>query len=181
MRIESDIVKTTVALIALVGAFVGGLWLPRHREAADLQERIAAREKQIATDEQGAQGIEDLRQAVEDLSRKATQVNHTVPTRTDMAELLRGIGTQIALAKLTEQEVQTESVVAGADYQMIPLSLRCRGPFGGVYDFIHSLESGPRLIRCSRLTLSGSPAKPEEPLTVRLEMATFAAVEKATP
>ena len=42
MRIESDIVKTTVALIALVGAFVGGLWLPRHREAADLVARTGS-------------------------------------------------------------------------------------------------------------------------------------------
>jgi Tfp pilus assembly protein PilO len=177
MRIESDQIKTALALGVVVAVYALAFWLPRQREAAQLKADIAAQQRQHAANSQTAQDIARLRQAVSDLQRRAAASDASLPTTADPGALLRGVGARMADARLTDQEVQTETPVAGADYLLIPLSLRCRGSFGGVYDFLAGFESGDRLIRCTQLSISGTPTAPDEPLVVRLEVMTFAAVE----
>lgn len=173
MQIEKDFKITAGVLLALAVAFGGVSWWPRSQERADLESRVESAKKQLGVDRKGSQGLGELRDHVADLRRQSQDTHKVVPTSNDLADLLRRINSELVAFGMKNQEVQTEVVVSGADFNVIPLRLRFEGDFEGLFGFVKNIESMSRLTRITKLDVAGVPTKPGEPLLVRLELATF--------
>lgn len=173
MQIEKDYKFTAGILLALGVAFAALSWWPRSQEQAELETRIDATKKQLGVDRKGAQGLDELRDYVADLRRQSQNTHKVVPASNDLADLLRRINAELVAFGMKNQEVQTEVIVTGSDFNVIPLRLRFEGDFEGLFGFVKNIESMSRLTRITKLDVAGVPTKPGEPLLVRLELATF--------
>lgn len=179
MPIERDQKIALAAALALIGGFVIFGWWPRRLERAALEERISAHQTQLGVDRRGAMGLEEMRRHVAELRDQAAHANKVVPTGSELADVLHRLNAELHGQDMTQVEIQTESMVEGADFNVIPLMLKFTGEFGGVFSVVKSIESMSRLTRINRLEIAGVPTQPAEPVTVRLELTTFSAGEQA--
>ena len=181
MRIESDILKTGGALAVLVGVFVGVVWLPHQGRMNDIDAQVQSRRQQVQSRRAEAKAFETLRDEVEALEAEYAALGRSIPASSDVSPFLSQIGRDLASVGLTDSEIQSETVVTGGDASVIPLSLRIRGSYDQLFDFLRSVETGQRLTRVHDLKITGSPLKKDEPLTVRVELSTFSVTgEQAT-
>ena len=175
MRIDSDQKVTLFILAALGAVFVLALWLPRQAQINELNERIEKHQRQVGYDRRDAAGLTDLAGNVRDLKLAVDTSKNYVPDRSELANLLRQLSAEMVRQELTDRVVQTEAVELGADYNVIPLRLTFRGSYDGAFRFIQYAESMRRLIRINRLAITGRPTRPNEPVSVEIELCTFSA------
>lgn len=173
MQIEKDIKLTALAIMLCLVAFAVFSWWPRSQEQAALAAAIESNKKQLGVDRKGIQGIDELREHVSELRRSARSVNKIVPHTSDLADVLRRINSELLAQGMSNQEVQTQAIIKGSDFNVIPLSLRFEGEYGGIFEFVKNIEGMARLTRINRLDISGVPTKSTEPVLVRMELTTF--------
>lgn len=173
MRIEKDIKWTALAIVLCGGAFAGLSWWPRSQERVTLAAEVESNKKQLGVDRKGVQGLDELREQVIDLRRTAQNTNRVVPDSNDLADVLRRLNSELLAQGMSNQEVQTQAIVNGSDFNVIPMSLRFEGEYPGAFEFVKNIEHMSRLTRINRLEISGEPTKPDVPVVVRLELSTF--------
>lgn len=172
MRVERDQVILVAAITAvLVGFGVLG-YMPIRSGRQESKERIDVYKAQLASDLAGARQLPKLREEVAALQEALGGSQRDVPTQSELASLLRTLSSELDRQQVTDKEVQTRAIQSGADYNVLPVSLRFTGTFGAVYGFVRQIESMPRLIRIDRLELSGTPDGAGR-LTARIELSTF--------
>ncbi len=173
MRIEKDIMITALAVALCGAAFAALSWWPRSNERAALAAGIEADKRQLGVDRKGVQGLDELREHVGELREAARSANKIVPHTSDLADVLRRLNSELLAQGMSHQEIQTQAIVSGADFNVIPLSMRFQGDYPGIFEFVKNIEGMNRLTRVNRLDVSGVPTKPGEPILVRLELTTF--------
>lgn len=173
MQIEKDIRFTALAVVLCAVAYAGLSWWPRSTERTTLAANIEANKKQLGVDRKGVQGIDELREQVKELRSAARNANKIVPVTSDLADVLRRLNSELLAQGMSHQEVQTQAIVNGSDFNVIPLSMRFQGDYPGIFEFVKNIENMPRLTRINRLEISGVPTNPNEPVLVRLELTTF--------
>ena len=177
MRLESDQIKTLAALALLLIGFIAGLWLPTRLERAALQGRIDDHRRQLDDDLFGADSVPELRRHVADLQDLIARSDRQVPPTHDLGPLLGTISARFADHALLDPEILTDTIVRGRDYDVIPLSLRFGGTYDHVYAFLRDVEAMKRLVRVYQLQVTGNPTRPDDPVIVRMRLATFSAAE----
>jgi len=182
MRIEQDQIKALVILSCLVGAFVLGLWLPHRLKNDRLRARINAAQAELGIVPVSPRELTDLAADVQRKREELGAATRYVPENTEIAELLRQLSSRLEQRQVVDQELLTEAIVRGSEFSVIPVSLKFRGTFPSVFQFIRDVESMRRQMQINLVELSRSPGKPHEPLDVKLELSTFAAqTGEATP
>jgi len=181
MRIEFDQKATVLAVLLLIGLFAGLCWWPRQRERTALRAQVEKHAAQLAADRQRADALPVVREQVAKLRREAADSNKIVPQTSELADLLRRLTSQLDTQNMQEQEIQTEAIVSGAEFNVIPLTLRFAGSYEGVFGFVRGVESMSRLTRINVLEIVGVPTKPQEPVTVRMDITTFSTAGAKQP
>ncbi|MEX2216453.1 MAG: type 4a pilus biogenesis protein PilO [Phycisphaeraceae bacterium] len=174
MRTESDILKALGIVVALVAAFVVAVWFPHRAEMNQIQSQIDARRQDDARQLSEVKKFEQLRKQVATLETQFASLGKSIPASTDISPLLAQLGRELAQVSLTDSEIQSETVIHGGDISVIPLTFRIRGSYSQFFDFLRAVESGDRLTRVHDVKITGTPLKRDEPLTIRLEISTFA-------
>jgi Tfp pilus assembly protein PilO len=179
MRIEPDTKATLAVLGVILVGLAGAIGWPRFQERGELEARIEAHKKQLGVDRAGAQGFAELRHRVDELRQQALTTKKTVPPTSELADLLRTLTSDLNAQDMQKLEVQTEAIVEGPDFNVIPLSLKFEGGYDGVFGFVRSVEAMPRLTRINKLEIVSTPRQPEL-VSVRLELTTFSATGAQT-
>lgn len=173
MRIERDQVTTMVILLAITIGFALGVWWPLRNWQQGLQVELDTVRQQINSDRGRTVGLTAMGQEVVQLQAAVARHTRVVPRTGELASLIRDISAELKIHQIADPEINTLAAVHGDDYSFVPLTLRFRGSFLPVFRFLRNLESMDRLLRVSRLELSGDPQRPEDGLMVRLELAAF--------
>ncbi len=179
MQIDKDQKATFAIIVMLLAGFGFGVYLPNRIEQGQLKDRIAVGQQQLQVNQKNAKGLDDLRVAVEDMRHTLETASKLIPKSNELATFLRSVDSELDHQNMIEAEKLTERIINGRDYNVIPLTLRFRGGYDGVFQFVHNLENEERLIRINRLEVKGKPSKPEEPVDVRVELTTFSAPAEA--
>ncbi len=177
MRIEKDQIRSVIILLAMAAGFYFVGWRPQQAERAELNARVQNTQEQLGVNRQGVSNLSELRRLVEQMSEQALTSHEAVPTSTELADLLRSLTNELQTQRMIEPEIETEAIIAGEDFNVIPLSLHFRGSFEGLAGFLRKVESLPRLIRIHKLHIDAAPTKPGEPIEVSLQMTTFSTFE----
>lgn len=180
MQVERDQVKTLLVVALIVAVFVGGVWFPMSRKRAALRDELKQLDADVRTGRTATVGLTALGHQIVLLEDEVKDSDKYVPAQPDLASLLRQWTTQLKQGGATDEEIQTQPVVRGDEFSLIPIKLKFRGSFDTVYDFLQYVEGMNRLSRFTELEVEGSPEKPGEPVTVRIELSTFYAPAEAT-
>ncbi len=173
MQIEKDMKFTALAIVLCGAAYAGLSHWPRSQERTTLAAEVEANKKQLGVDRKGVQGLGEMREQVIELRKTAVNTNRIVPDSSDLADVLRRLNSEMLAQGMSNQEVQTQAIVSGADFNVIPMSLRFEGEYPGIFEFVKNIETMSRLTRINRLEISGEPTKPDVPVIARLELTTF--------
>jgi Tfp pilus assembly protein PilO len=172
MRIEKDILKTVCVLVVLVVLFTVLAWLPLGERREHTHDRIVTARKVARTPDQSTGEIAKLRKAVGDLTAVVERAQKVVPKTTELASMIRMFSTKMKQLGMTDPEIQTQQIVEGANYNVIPLSLKFQGDYSGFFQFIKAAEAQDRLIRIHDLQLKGNPTQ-DEPVSVSIQLTAF--------
>ncbi len=172
--------RTVLMVIGLCLAFAGGLWLPQHLRASRLKDQIAQARTQIQEDQDDAAQLTQRCASVARLQQVLEHSDKVVPVEDPQADLLRQLTKQVRGNGLEQAELVTHTIAIGADYRMIPLTLRVTGPFPGVFGLVRDIEADARVVRISRLEIGRTGDKPGQ-VEATLELATFFAPQEEQP
>lgn len=178
MRIERDQIRTLAVVGALTAAFMGLLWLPNHNQKQRLTERIEQAKNQLESDKAVTVMLPALARELSQLKQQLSTSNKQIPKSDGISELLRQLSGDLQNQQAIDQEIQTQPIVAGADYSVVPVTLSFKGSCPAVFDFVRKVEAGRRLVRITRLSLHNDLSKPTEPLKARIELCTFFSAAK---
>lgn len=181
MRIEKDQKRALATVGILVVVFAVGLWLPHRLQERRLYQQIQAAQKQLGFDRASSQGLGKLARDVIALREVTDRSQKYVPQQTELAPLLRQLSTDLQVQEAVDQVLETESGRSGQDYSVIPVKLKFKGSFPGTFGFIKSIESMRRLVRVTRLNARMDVTKPNEPLTVEVQVCAFSSSSEEAP
>lgn len=173
MRLERD-QKITLGVVAGVAvAAAAALWFPQRFIEQAVRARISSAQAAISTEPVKHDKLSDLSRQAAELREQLAANRGRIGSEPDLAGLLRQISTGVQQCKLSEPEVQTQPILAGADFNVIPVTLRCRGSFASAYAFLTYAESMPRFVRVTSMTVDTNPHKPADPLEIQVQLCGF--------
>ncbi|MBI1335681.1 MAG: type 4a pilus biogenesis protein PilO [Phycisphaera sp.] len=173
MRIEKDQFKTLGVLVAMGCVFVFALWMPHHKRMEALRDRVVTAQRQMGVDRQSTAALVGLAQEVLDLKQQLGESSRFVPEGDDLADLLKQLSNDLESHNVFDREMQTRSAVNYANFSLIPVTLRFRGSFPAVYDFLDKIESMRRVVRVDRVQAEGRPGKGDGLVDAQIELSAF--------
>jgi len=174
MKLKSDEKRTLAAavVVLLVGVIGGGA--PYAWRHAVLRDRIDQAERQLGFDRQRERNLTHLASEVAAMQEMVRGSQKYVPAEPEVASFLRMLSEELAAVGVSA-ELKQRDRVEGRDFTIVPVDVEFEGGFGAAQRFIARTESMPRLLRFDRLVLERRREDLSVPLSVRLEMTTFAA------
>ncbi len=175
-----DAVGTAVCVLAsLIGYLTTGEPLLEqrsataglHRELQTQQERNAALRAAIATVK------ERLTLVRQELAAGRVRLDSATHINTRIA----GLTGYLSDCELQVDDVQTDRVASGPQYELVPITIVGRGACRQCVRFLHGLCTTFPDMSVMRVELSGNPAQPSEPETFRLALFWYAAPSGLTP
>ena len=181
MRIEKDQIISGVVLVVLAAVFVFGAWMPMRSKKAALVARIDRLNQELGPQRAEIANLAGLVEQEQLLTNELEQATRYVPEDVQLAALLSDLNAQIDALGVQDAKIEQEDMIIGIDYQIIPLSLRLKGKFLPIFDFVRQIESMDRLVRINSLeiALERAPWTPDTLLRVDIQLDTFAAVPES--
>lgn len=156
-------------LVPLVAA--GLLWLPATLQKKRLSGEIVSLQAQSEDSQAITVELEALRQQQVQIEQEFARSDRYLPDDVQLASLLSELDTMIESLDLEDPKIaQIENLLVGADYNVMPLSVKMKGHFVSVFDFLRHLESLPRLTRITHLELEAEDGEHLGRGRVRLDM-----------
>ncbi len=138
-------------LLVVMGVLVGVL--PRVSAIGELKDEAESLRDRAQRADNGAAEIARLEERLGAAQVIATSAIKEIPTRNDIAGLIRQLTSRLDLLGMTEREITTGGVEDVGNAMSAPMTVRMKGPFLGVQDAIEWLESLPRLVRILRVKI----------------------------
>lgn len=174
MRIERDQIVTLGAISGLAILFVLGGWLPMQNRRSQADRQAGEISQQLSGTRQGATGLAKLARDVQALKDQVGDSPRYVPQEGELAGLLRQLSSELADQQVQDQMIQTQSMVSGEDFNLMPVRLTFRGTFPATFAFLRHIEYMDRVVQVNRLEVDGT-AGADKPLNVILDLSTFSA------
>lgn len=171
MRIDPTQKKIAAVMTLLVALFVGLGWYPARRDIAKLRKQISETQQQIMGAAGKADDLAQLDRQVKQIRREIASNSKVIPTRGELAELIRQLSTTIENAELRDQSISTEQTIQGDNYVTLPIRVTFNGPAPNAFRFVNAVESMPRLMQVTNMQLSND--KSGQSVTAQLELNTY--------
>ncbi len=156
------VLVSVVGYLALVGPF-----LQTRSIATDLSRQVETRQKRAAELESSlATDRERLMLAQQQLASGAVQLESSAHVNRRIADVTEFF----AVCGLHVDDVQTGRVVAGRQYDLVPITLVGRGPYPQCAKLLHGLCSKCPDMSVMRIELDGNPAESQETEKFRFEL-----------
>jgi len=179
MKIDRPMIKTAVALLVVLAAFVGSVLVPTSMRNARLQQRIDQAREDLGIGEVDKASLERLRVQVGERRKLVEQTGRKIPNEQGLSRVLRDLSGLINAPGVTDQQIITDQTKLYADYNIMPVKIQFSAPFATAFDMLQRIESLRYVVRIDKLDAEAEPDYPNQPLTVNLELsAFFAAVQR---
>lgn len=181
MRIESDQIKTFVALSVMIVLFVVGVIIPGRAQFDRIADRMEASRAMKAEASNLNQELNRRRAVVSQLDAKIEKAVKIVPARMDEGLLAEQFNKALVDRGAQDVRVTHEAEKRGAKYNVVPITLGFNGQFLDVYLLMEQIQSMSRVIRIDRVDIQNDIDKPEEPLVIEMRLSAYSKVQEANP
>lgn len=168
--------QTTLVLALAASSLVVGLWYPMNRRHQQVQQQLTQAQSELAQQTLKTGSPLQLQQQIRTIKNELGRRGSQVPTQNDVPALLRTLSQLAESQQLGEAQIINRPVLAGDQYQAVPMAIQFKGPFPQAFGMLKDVESMERLLRVTRLDVSrdtsvatGGPAN----VNVSLELAAF--------
>ena len=175
MRIKLYGKVTAVIAAALVLVFTLAVFLPMHASRKGLRQRVAALEREMAQSKSIAEEFAQLEQRVADLQAVLDNEVRQVPASPRMSSLVRAIGNTLEQFEIPDHDSAWQPPVVGADYTMVPGSIKAKADFPAVFGFIKTVETLPQMTQVYDVRLNARPELGDAPVEMQIELCAFSA------
>ncbi|MEM1381887.1 MAG: type 4a pilus biogenesis protein PilO [Pseudomonadota bacterium] len=143
-----------ISVIAtMTAAFTLGVWLPESRKQAGYQERITQAQEQLGPSFFDPAMVDQRVSEVEALKDELASSARSVPTRPELASVLRSLTQAVESQGVSDQRFQTRENKRYKHYAELPLSMEFEDTFAACYGVLRQVETLPRLVRVDALNL----------------------------
>ena len=149
--------RQQIIIIVLAGsiitALVTFLYYPLARQTKAVQQADAAQASAAAKADARKRQLPVLRKKTEALARELQDFDKRLPTSREFAVLWQQIADVMNEHDLKDQLVQPGNEIQGPQLNCIPISIRCTGRSGQIFEFLKSLQKFERVIRVENFRL----------------------------
>jgi Tfp pilus assembly protein PilO len=143
-----------VAILAGVLAATYALVDKKAAGRARIEQKIAAREKDLADLERATAGVKDISAKIDELKEAIAFFESKLPQEKEMENILSEVWRMAEAHQLTIKTVKTFKSERSAGYSEQPIGMTMAGDFkDSFYAFMLQLERLPRLTRVSKMDL----------------------------
>lgn len=154
-NIRKSIAGTVIVLVIMAVALSLGIW-KQYQQWQSVVKEIQATENQIAFLEHRLAQLSLLQEQGILLDGYLAQLELTVPNNLAEQELMREIQSAAFKSGSYLLEINFDDPVSLEDYKELPVTLVLEGSFPNVLEFLHKLDTNPRLFRYDSLSLHKS-------------------------
>ena len=153
---------TIAGLSLIAGVFVFSYYLPGHRSNRTLRAEIAAAQSDVQLVPAKVAEVEGLQRHLASSAEYLGRMERLLPENSDLHSVVRQVSELARQADLQITRLEPSAPEALQSIQRIPVHLSFRGNFRGITDFLHGLETHPRLFNVDELSLTAATDKDGE-------------------
>lgn len=173
MSIEKDQTLTLAMIVVLAVLFCAVVWVPEHRRIKEYNKRIEAARQTLGPDFDETNLVTTRDTEVQRLRDRVSASDRYIPTRPDIASLIRDVTTAAKQEGIAKQQLETLQSKAYRHYNVIPVHLECDGKFPALFSLLGNIESMRRLVRVESLNLRLRPTADGDEVTATFRLSTF--------
>lgn len=170
MKFTRETVIMMVVLAGLVAGSVLGVYRPQSQAMAALQQDISTRKAGLKSDSDKAGVVPDMLRTVEALKSRYHDFDRRLPRSTELDGFLREITAVQSKCRLSCERMDTQSPVAGQLYNTTPITMRQKGSYLALADFLRQINDMARLTRVQRLIIQAPQDGDGSQLDIELVM-----------
>ena len=167
--------RLAVAAGAIVLLIAGGAYLHGRAATARL-DQIEQLQAEVENHHAVENALQTLKAQSQSQGRSLEQYQQTVPQDANLSPLIERLGLHLTRNDVHDRSVTTGSPTAGTRFSALPLNLQFRGSFHATSQVLRDLESDPQMMRLQEIQLRRHFDRPEEPLSVTIQIKTFSHV-----
>jgi type IV pilus assembly protein PilO len=147
-----------ILVIAVLGAFVWFVYIPKNAEIAVLEQKVAEINNQINVNQAKARRFDELKRENTELERQLAVLKEQLPPESEVASLLKQVsdlGTKTGLDFKLWKPTDRRPAPSGL-YTEIPVEVEVAGGYHAVAAFFERIGKLPRIVNVSGLKMSGA-------------------------
>jgi len=155
------------ALLAVVVVATVFIYLPQMREVSRLRARIAEEKLHLSDCSQQARGVPGLVREVQAMRTRYSNFDRRLPKKKELGEFLREISGNVTGENLWNHVIEPGNPTRTSLFHTLPITLRFRGSYLSLANFLKRLDEMERLTQVQRLNVisptgSDSAAEPQK-------------------
>jgi len=147
-----------VILVLIVGGFVNFLYLPKHQEYRQLQEKGNSLQAKLEQDRQIARELPKFKAEYEKMQLQLQEALTQLPNEKEIPALLSTIASLAKEQGLDVLRFKPRAEIPKGFYAEVPVELKLVGSFHEVALFFQSVGDLPRIVNIGNLAIGGAKA-----------------------
>jgi Tfp pilus assembly protein PilO len=156
-RPDRNQLLTAGLAVALLGCFVGLVYLPNSRAAQAAARTLQERQAELAERMTQVRQLPELVDRVARMEPEYAANLARIPSEPRVAEFLRQVADTLVAENIAKREVVPQGERAAQGFMEMPVDIRFEAPFAAVYRVLARLEALERVSRVESLRLSSVP------------------------
>jgi len=144
---------TIFGLVVPATIYVFAVFLPSGQAAKRIRNEIKVAQQAIQSVPLRVAELDSLQQTIRQRYTALDGSNRLIPRNPDLHTVIYKTSQFAEQAHLTVTRLEPRATVYKASYRIQPFHVQLRGTFGGVVQFLHALETSPRLVTIDQCSL----------------------------
>ncbi|MHC4293604.1 MAG: type 4a pilus biogenesis protein PilO [Planctomycetota bacterium] len=140
-------------VVVMISAFICFRYLPLSKKMKAVESLRQENQVLISKISIESQRFLELQEELKELKKKVENYDTKIPANRDLGGFLQKITTLMDEHRLTEQNVQPNKEIILDDLTCIPVTVKCKGRVGQIFEFYKSLHKLDRAIRVEHVEL----------------------------
>ncbi len=149
--------RKQIIILVVAGVMVGGFvllrYLPLRRERRAVMQAKAAQAFVLNKASLESSQFFTIRERLANIQKTAAKFEANVPAGRNLGGFLQEIANLMNELGLSEQQVQPGQETKTNNLNCIPVSMKCKGSLGQIFEFYKRVQTMDRLIRIEQVTL----------------------------
>lgn len=172
MRVESDVIKTAVIVVALVGVYGGVVFWPSQKQNQTLAAEVD--EKQAELDQMARPNLEPVRREIVSLRAELRERSVELPKGDLDERVLQHVSDTLIRRGITLYETSYRQTEAYRRFSMTPIDVSFQADFVDAFEIVRAIENEGPPVRVERLAITGGDAERNGgQVRVTLELSSF--------
>lgn len=153
MKLTRESVIMVVVLAGLVTGSVLGIYRPQSRALADVQQEIATRKAALESDSAKTAVLPDMIRRIQELKSTYGDFDRQLPKSKELGGFLQEIASIQSKSNLAGGQIDTQNPISGPLYNTMPITMRQKGSYLALADYLRRINEMARLARVQRLII----------------------------